>query len=140
MEKGEQVMSRSISLFMSGVAGVVLVLAAPALLDASAIAAQGKRIEHSKIVKHAHRMNRTSFEECLYMPWRRACNAFGFVGPATGPGIGPGVGEFGSSGSGAGGGFGSGPGVGGGFGSGPGGGFGSVGGQGSGVAAGPGPS
>src|SRR5437588_6760583 len=126
-------MLRPISMCMSGVAAAVLVLATPTLLDTSAMSAQGKRIEHSKNVKHAYRVHRIRPAECLDMPWHRSCtralSAFGFVGPATGPG--PGLGVEGGPGSGpsfggepgfgpsVGGGFGSGPSAGGGFGSGP---------------------
>ena len=82
---------------MSGVAAAVLVLATPALLDTSAVAAQGKLIEHSKKVKHAYRANRIRPADCWNMPWHRDCartlSAFGFVGgPGTGPGPGEGAG------------------------------------------------
>src|SRR5438552_2985232 len=117
-------MLRKISMCMSGVAAAVLVLATPALLDTSAVSAQGKRIEHSKKVKHAYRVHRIRPEECLYMPWHRSCtstlSAFGFVGPATGLGSSLGVGSGFGSGPGAGGGAGPGPSAGGGLGSGPG--------------------
>ena len=102
-------MPRSMSMCMSGVAAVVLILATPALLDTSAVGAQGKRIEHSKKIKqHAYRVNRIRPEECLYMPWHPSCvrslSAFGMVGPATG--FGPNVGVEGGGGPGLGAGFG----------------------------------
>ena len=82
------------SMFLSGVAAAVLVLATPALLDTSAVGAQGKLLEHSKKVKHAYRVNRIRPADCWNMPSRWDCarnfSAFGFAGPGTGPGSGPG--------------------------------------------------
>jgi hypothetical protein len=122
-------MSRSSSMCMSGVAAAVLVLATPALLDTSALGAQGRLVEHSKKVKHAYRMHRISRADCWNTPWQPGCartlSAFGFVGsPATGPGPGPGAeggpGAGVGPGPGAGVGPGPGPSAGGGPGTGPG--------------------
>ena len=119
-------MSRSKSMCMSGVAAAVLVLATPALLDTSAVAAQRELVEHSKKVKHAYRVNRICPADCWNMPWQPGCarnfSAFGFVGsPATGPGPGAEGGPGAGVGPGPGAGVGPGPGptAGGGPGTGP---------------------